>query len=246
MSYENKGKTITLIANADYSDRYIAVKKTAVDEEFAVCGAGDVPVGILQFDVPKGKAGTVMTDGVSFVKAGGAIAAGASVTTDVGGVAVTAIEDDVPFGITLNAASAAGDIVSVLLKTAGNPTGPLEPAAVFLQYTSTDLAAGADITADILGVIPNDSKLKSAKVVSTGSASGIDAANTSAFEVKVGATVLASKTFNDTVAFPGANESVDLTLGAEVSLEENDVVTLSVTNGSTADLPIFVVQLEIV
>lgn len=115
MSYENRGKTISLVADADYETRYIAVKKNNVDEQFTVCAAGDVPVGILQDPTPANKAAAILISGVSFVKAAGAIAAGASVATAAGGLATTATEGVTPFGVALNAASAAGDIISVLL-----------------------------------------------------------------------------------------------------------------------------------
>lgn len=120
MSYENRGKTISLVADAAYTDRYIAVKKTkktAVDEQFTVCATGDVPVGILQDPTPAGKAVAVLINGVSFVKASAPIAAGDKVTTAAGGLAVTAGEDVVPYGTALNAATAAGDIISVLLQS---------------------------------------------------------------------------------------------------------------------------------
>lgn len=119
MAYENKGKTITLIADKEYTDRYVAVKMSTVDETFTACGAGDAPVGILQDPTPAGKPVAVLINGVSFVKAGGAIAAGTDVITAAGGVAVAATEGTTPFGVTLNAATAEGDIISVLLKIGG-------------------------------------------------------------------------------------------------------------------------------
>jgi hypothetical protein len=82
-----------------------------------------------------------------------------------------------------------------------------------------------------------------AKVISTGSAAGIDDTNTSVFEIKVGTTVLADFTFDTDHAFPAAGAAQDLDLGEVVSVEDGDVITLSVTNGATANLPIFVVQL---
>jgi hypothetical protein len=239
MSYENRGKTISLIADAKYGDRYLAVKKTDTAEGFTVCGAGDIPVGILQDPTPAGKAAAVLINGVSFVKAGGVIAAGASVACGANGVGVVATEGVIPFGVALNAASAEGDIISVLLKTAGNPSAN----SVILSYTSADLSAGADLSNVVVGAAAFDGNLVAAKVISTGSAAGIDDDNTSVFEVKVGTTVLASKTYDDTNAFPAAGAADDLTLGEDITVEADDVITLSVTNGAAADLPIFIVQL---
>lgn len=239
MSYENRGKTITLISDAAYDTRYVAVKKTSTNEQFTIASAGDVPVGILQDPTPAGKAAAVLIDGVSFVKAGGTIAAGAAVAVGTGGVGVTATEGVTPFGIALNAATAAGDIISVLLKTSGNPAS----TAVILTYTSADLSAGDDITAAPVGAAAFNGTLVGAKVISTGSAEGIDDDNTSVFEIKVGSTVLADFTFDATNAFPAAGAAQDLDLGNDTAVEEGDVITLSVTNGTSANLPIFVVQL---
>lgn len=242
MSYENRGKTITLLAAADVTDRYLAVKTTSTAETFAVCGAGEAAVGILQDPVKAGMAGAVMINGVSFIEAAGAIAAGAAVASNAAGKGVAAVDEAIPFGMALNAASAAGDIISVLLQPTGNPAS----AVIVLSYTSADLAAGGDLAGVVIGAAPFNGTLVGAKVISTGSAVGVDASNTSAFEVKVGSTTLASKTFNNTVAFPAAGVAADLTLGSDVTVTENDVIKLSVTNGDTADLPIFVVQLFLV
>lgn len=239
MSYENKGKSITLISDAAYNTRYVAVKQTNVPEVFTICLAGDAPVGILQYDTPANQACEIMVDGVSFMVAGAAIAAGASIAAGAGGVAVTAQGGATPFGIALNAAAAAGDIISVLMKPVGNPAA----TAVIMTYTSANLAADADITAGVVGVAAFDGELVGAKIVSTGAAAGIDAANTSKFELKVGAVKVSELTFDDAVLFPGAGEVADLPLVPPVAVQTNDVITLDVTNGATADLPVFVVQL---
>ena len=241
MSYDNKGKTLSLISDAEYTSRYIAVKKSAVAEQFTVCAAGDVPIGILQEPVgAAGRAAQILIGGVSFVEASAAIAAGASVTTAGDGLAVTAGAGDTPFGVALNAATAAGDIISVLLKTVGNPSAN----QVILNYTAADLEAGADLTAQTIGTAGFAGTIVAAKVISLGVAAGVDAANTSVFAIKKGTTTLATKTFNNTVAFPASGAVASLTI-AEAAVGADDVLTLSVTNGATADLPAFIVQLFI-
>ena len=70
-----------------------------------------------------------------------------------------------------------------------------------------------------------------------------DLANTSKFELKVGAVKVSELTFNDAVLFPAAGEVADLPLVPPVAIQANDVITLDVTNGATANLPVFVVQL---
>lgn len=241
MSYENKGKAITLLADAAYTSGYVAVKKTAVAEQFTVCSAGDVPVGILQGPAPMGTAAAVLIEGISFVKAGGVIAAGASVTTGAGGVAVAATAGDIPFGVAFNAASAEGDIISILLKPVGNPSSN----SVIISYTSANLVAGADLTNVVMGVAPFDGTLVAAKVIATGDTAGVDADNTSAFAIKVDSTTYASDTYTAANAFPLSGAVGDLTI-VKAGIKADDVFLLSVTNGDTADLPIFIVQLFII
>lgn len=119
----------------------------------------------------------------------------------------------------------------------------IQPHSVILSYTSADLAAGADIADAPVGAAAFNGTLVAAKVISTGAAAGVDDANTSVFAIKVGVTTLASKTYDTANAFPAAGVADDLTLGEAVSVATDDVITLSVTNGATANLPIFVVQL---
>lgn len=117
MSYEDRGKAISLIADADYDKRYIAVSKTEVDEEFTICAEGEMPIGILQEKTKENTAGPILINGVSFVEAGEAIDAGSGVVVGDDGLGAAAGQNAVNiFGVALNASSAAGDIISVLLQ----------------------------------------------------------------------------------------------------------------------------------
>jgi hypothetical protein len=117
MSYEQRGTCISLVALEDYTDkRYCAMKKTAgVDEVFELAAAGEKPIGFLQDGVGENQAGALMVNGTTFAIASEAIPAGSyvKVTTD-GQIGVGADTDGV--GQALNAATAVGDIISVLLK----------------------------------------------------------------------------------------------------------------------------------
>lgn len=82
-----------------------------VAEEAAAAAGAEVPVRIL---------------GITQVEAGAAIVAGAQVTTDASGRAVTAATANNVFGVAQTAAGAAGDMVMVLLATPAT-TGPATP-----------------------------------------------------------------------------------------------------------------------
>lgn len=128
MSYEDRGKAITLLSARDIDVRYVAVKKTSNNEEFDLCGADDVPIGILQTPTKKGTAGAVLINGVSFAIAADVIAAGAPVAPTTGGKIVAA-GDAISFGTALNGATASGDIISVLLQipVVAEAVGPYIP-----------------------------------------------------------------------------------------------------------------------
>ena len=116
MSYENRGKTISLIADVNYAKRYIPVSKTNVDEQFTLCAAGGAPVGVAQDPSKAGTACAIMINGVSMMHASAVIAAGAEVAVTADGTVAAAVAGAGAFGVALNAATAAGDIISVLLR----------------------------------------------------------------------------------------------------------------------------------
>jgi DNA-binding transcriptional regulator LsrR (DeoR family) len=86
----------------------------------AVAGAGEHAVGVLQ-DKPDaaGRAGGVMMYGITKCKAGAAVAVNALVTPDASGRAVTAASNDFIFGIALEAAANADEIIAVALQAIG-------------------------------------------------------------------------------------------------------------------------------
>lgn len=115
-----------------------------------------------------------------------------------------------------------------------------------MLYTSSDLAAGADLADAVIGAVPAgfDAELISAQIIAEGAVAGVDDANTSVVEVKVGAQSAAGSIFSTALVFPAAGAAKDLGLiPAGVMLSSGDVLKLSVLNGATADLPIFKIQL---
>ena len=61
---------------------------------------------------------TVQVDGIAMVKANEAISAGAAVASDTAGEAIPAASGEARLGYAMQAATGAGEIISVLLKPA--------------------------------------------------------------------------------------------------------------------------------
>lgn len=120
------------------------------------------------------------------------------------------------------------------------------PTPFSMVYQVADLGAGGDIAATGIYVVPAGKKLvlQSASVISQGSPAGVDATNTCVVDVKDGSTAVATKTFNNTVAFPAAGTAAALTMSAEAVFTAGDIVTYAVTNGATANPPAFTLQLN--
>ena len=121
MAFEKVGATIPgAVAAADLSThQFKLVKMTATG--INVAGAGELTIGALQ-NKPAAldRAATVWgTGSVSKIVAGAAVLAGASVAADATGRAVTAVLNDNIAGVALDAAGAAGDIISVFIFNPG-------------------------------------------------------------------------------------------------------------------------------
>lgn len=113
-----------------------------------------------------------------------------------------------------------------------------------VTYQIENLAAGADIADIPIFRCPCALKILDIGIIPQGDDAGIDASNTSAHLIEVGSTALVTKTYSNTVAYP--NKGVYGSLGSISNAEraEGDVVTLSITNGVTADPPAAVLQIE--
>lgn len=120
MAYEVPGFGLgTLTAAADLSAlQYRFVVVNASGDIAQSTASGDV-AGVLQNKPTLGEAAQVMTDGVSKVVAGAAVAAGAKVMSNASGQAITATATNKAVGMALAAAAAAGEIIPVLLKDLG-------------------------------------------------------------------------------------------------------------------------------
>ena len=120
MAFETPGFSFSLEAAADLSAEQHTFMVANASGEAAQAGAGVHTIGVLQNDPSaQGRAAAIMADGVSKVVAGAAGAAGANVTPDANGEAVTAGMGDVVAGIALEAAAAQGELIAVLLRSGG-------------------------------------------------------------------------------------------------------------------------------
>lgn len=119
MAYEENLSTISLEAAADLSAKQYYFMKVDTNGRANVPSVeGEITAGVLQNDpAALGRAATIAVAGsVSKVVAGEAIAAGAQITAGSDGRAMNSDSGDDTRGINLTiAATAAGDIISVLL-----------------------------------------------------------------------------------------------------------------------------------
>lgn len=97
--------------------QYRFVKVTGKTQVGLCKAAADRAIGVMQ-SKPQvvGQAATIALWGVSFVQAGGAVAAGDLVTSDATGQAVKATDATTSRGVALTASSTAGELISVLLQ----------------------------------------------------------------------------------------------------------------------------------
>jgi hypothetical protein len=123
MAIDNSLVCITAEAAADLSTKqYHFVAYNSSSQVASVASAGAEADAVLQ-DKPaaQGRACSIAISGVSKVVASAAITAGAAVTSNNAGRAQTATTGNRVLGKALESASAAGDVIKVLLKLAGAP-----------------------------------------------------------------------------------------------------------------------------
>jgi hypothetical protein len=112
-----------------------------------------------------------------------------------------------------------------------------------LTYQVEDLAANADIADRVIFEVPEGLAIKvlTAKIIPHGSAVGIDDSSTCVIKLSDGTNTLVEKTYDLDPAFPAASEAASL--GA-IDTDHDDLAAggklyLSVTNGTTANPPAF-------
>lgn len=117
MAYEIPGDMYTYPANTDLSASQFCFVNLNTSGKLVLPASGGPAIGVLQ-NKPNaaGVGGNVMVDGVTKLVAGGTVAAGALITTDTAGNAITATTGLQILGRSQETASASvGQIISVLL-----------------------------------------------------------------------------------------------------------------------------------
>lgn len=120
MSYEEKLESISLIANGDQSgNQYKFMAKGSSGIALNTTSGGQC-VGVLQDKPTDTHVGAVAIKGVTKVVAGAAVADGADVMSDTAGRAITATGTGAYVqGQALEAATAAGQIIAMLIRPSG-------------------------------------------------------------------------------------------------------------------------------
>lgn len=120
MAYKENLQSISTTASADLSTKQFYFVNISATGAAVNTTAGGIVDGVLQ-DKPSalGESCAVGVRGVSKVTAGAAITAGARVMSSATGKAITATATNNISGTALEAATADGDIISVLLDTVG-------------------------------------------------------------------------------------------------------------------------------
>lgn len=116
-----------------------------------------------------------------------------------------------------------------------------------VQHAVENLAADADIAARAIHSFQQPGWIVAARVVNQATAaSGIDNSNTCVITLAIDAGTVVTETFNATTTFPGTNASKDLGTIGNTHASAGDVLTLAVTNGTTADPGPFLIEVDYV
>lgn len=118
MAHEAPGYKMTRLTGADVA-LYRFVKINSDGNVVQTAAVTDECDGVAQAAAVSGRACEVMVTGISKVEAGGAVTRGGKVTSDTVGRAVNAAATNVAYGRALEAATAAGQRIAVLLFTPG-------------------------------------------------------------------------------------------------------------------------------
>jgi len=166
--------------------------------------------------------------------------------TDIGRPVFASADDTLTFSSNGNShVGIAQDYVS-----AGNIILRLDTqrrAVKTVTHVVEDLAANGDIAARAIHSFNKEAWIVAARVVNQAdSASGVDDGNTSVHALKIGSDTVVTETFDSTTAFPAANTAADLGALGNNHAAAGDVLTYEVTNGTTADLGPFLVEVDYV
>lgn len=116
----------------------------------------------------------------------------------------------------------------------------------FLNYQVENLAADGDISGRVLLEIPTGytATILGGRIISHGTAAGVSDANPCSISLTDGTNTIVTNTYNTSNPFPANNVASPFgALNATYKiLTAGEKIALSVTNGATADLPAFMLQ----
>lgn len=116
-----------------------------------------------------------------------------------------------------------------------------------ITHAVEDLAAGADISARAIHAFEKEGWIISVRVVNQATAAtGIDGSNTCMITLANNAGTVVTETFDGATTFPSVNTAQNLGNLANTQVTSSDVLTLTVTNGVTADPGPFIVEVDYV
>lgn len=116
MSYEEKLNCISLTADGDQSSNQYKFLKGDTTGVALQDSAGGACIGVLQNKPTDGRVAEVGIFGVTKVVAGGTISLWDNIQSDATGRAATAATGDYSQGIALEAATAAGQMIAMLMR----------------------------------------------------------------------------------------------------------------------------------
>lgn len=225
----------TFKAAADLSShQYKVVYQSAAGQVNLASTAGGPFVGILD-NSPQAVTGAtcrVVIGGVTQGMAGAAISAGAKVTNNTSGLLVAASDDDYVLGEAVEAATASGDIITVLVNQTGKGDQPLLLADSGSGITAKTLVK-LDTSGDILTATDGDISVGVAPSAIAGSATG--------GVVTSGTTLL---TAGETITQGDLIAPYSTTGRAKVATDSDHAVGIALT-GAAADSDITVLLLPI-
>lgn len=124
---------------------------------------------------------------------------------------------------------------------------PGRRAVKTITHAVEDLAAGADIAARAIHAFGKAAWIVAARVVNQATAAvGIDNSNTCVVALDKGGQSVASRTFNSATPFPAVNTATSMGTILNARADSGDVLTLSVTNGVTANPGPFLIEVDYV
>lgn len=116
MAHEHLLQSKAFPTNGDQSANQYKFMTNSASGVAVAAASGARCIGVLQDAPSSGAQGSIAYGGTSKVVAGAAVAVNAQVQTDASGRAITAVSTGHIQGTALEAASAAGEIISVLLQ----------------------------------------------------------------------------------------------------------------------------------